>query len=54
MGLISGHVFLQNVGHQFTTASKKAGNWVNNDLHLLDGGDILLGNGSDQSKVKTA
>ena len=36
VGLISGHVFLQNVGHQFTTASKKAGNWVNNDLHLLD------------------
>jgi hypothetical protein len=50
-----GHVYLQSIGHQFTTASKKsAAGWVGNDLLLADGGDILLGTTTDKSKVKTA
>jgi probable HAF family extracellular repeat protein len=54
VGTISGRVFLQSIGHQFTTTSRaRSSGWIGNDLTLLDGGDILLGTPGDRPKVKT-
>ncbi len=55
VGTISGHVFLQSIGHQFTTTSNvKKGTWTANDLVFANGGDILLGTIGDKSKILSA